>query len=176
MKHVALFATPATVSSRAFQRELQRTLAFCQRYGASASLVFFDLDAFKSVNDTYGHAAGDQVLQWIASRLTHTLRHQDLLARFGSDEFVVVAEEVRVLHERLAGEEGAVDIVAARPDVDSTKMGATGGSYGGFMATWLAGHHGDRFRAFCSERAVNNATALEWSSAWIQSRTLWPAP
>jgi dipeptidyl aminopeptidase/acylaminoacyl peptidase len=47
---------------------------------------------------------------------------------------------------------------------DRDRVGMLGGSYGGFMATWLAGHHGERFRAFCSERAVNNATALEWSS------------
>jgi dipeptidyl aminopeptidase/acylaminoacyl peptidase len=47
---------------------------------------------------------------------------------------------------------------------DRARVGMLGGSYGGWMATWLAGHHGDRFRAFCSERAVNNATALELSS------------
>jgi dipeptidyl aminopeptidase/acylaminoacyl peptidase len=47
---------------------------------------------------------------------------------------------------------------------DADRVGMLGGSYGGFMATWLAGHHGERFRAFCSERAVNNATALELSS------------
>ena len=47
---------------------------------------------------------------------------------------------------------------------DRDRVGMLGGSYGGWMATWLAGHHGDRFRAICSERAVNNATALELSS------------
>ena len=47
---------------------------------------------------------------------------------------------------------------------DADRVGMLGGSYGGWMATWLAGHHGDRFRAFCSERAVNNAAALEQSS------------
>ena len=47
---------------------------------------------------------------------------------------------------------------------DRDRVGMLGGSYGGFMATWLAAHHGDRFRAFCSERAVNNLTSEEWSS------------
>jgi dipeptidyl aminopeptidase/acylaminoacyl peptidase len=47
---------------------------------------------------------------------------------------------------------------------DRTRVGMLGGSYGGYMATWLAAFHGDRFRAFCSERAVNNLTSEEWSS------------
>ena len=47
---------------------------------------------------------------------------------------------------------------------DPDRVGMLGGSYGGFMATWLAAFHGDRFRAFCSERAVNNLTSEEWSS------------
>jgi dipeptidyl aminopeptidase/acylaminoacyl peptidase len=47
---------------------------------------------------------------------------------------------------------------------DSDRVGMLGGSYGGFMATWLAAHHSGRFRAFCSERAVNNLVSEEWSS------------
>jgi len=47
---------------------------------------------------------------------------------------------------------------------DPDRVGMLGGSYGGYMATWLAGHHGERFRAICSERAVNNATTMEWTS------------
>lgn len=47
---------------------------------------------------------------------------------------------------------------------DRDRVGMLGGSYGGFMATWLAGQHGERFRAFCSERAVNNLVSEEWSS------------
>jgi dipeptidyl aminopeptidase/acylaminoacyl peptidase len=47
---------------------------------------------------------------------------------------------------------------------DPNRVGMLGGSYGGFMATWLAGHHGERFRAFCSERSVNNLLSEEWSS------------
>ena len=50
------------------------------------------------------------------------------------------------------------------PFCDRDRVGMIGGSYGGFMATWLAGHHGERFRAFCSERAVNNLLSEEWSS------------
>jgi dipeptidyl aminopeptidase/acylaminoacyl peptidase len=48
--------------------------------------------------------------------------------------------------------------------LDADRVGMLGGSYGGFMATWLAGHHGDRFRAICSERAVNNMLSEEWAA------------
>jgi dipeptidyl aminopeptidase/acylaminoacyl peptidase len=47
---------------------------------------------------------------------------------------------------------------------DASRVGMLGGSYGGYMATWLAAHHGERFRAICSERAVNNLVSEEWSS------------
>jgi len=50
------------------------------------------------------------------------------------------------------------------PFCDRDRVGMLGGSYGGYMATWLAGNHGDRFRAFSSERAVNNLLSMEWSS------------
>ncbi|NND75413.1 MAG: S9 family peptidase [Ilumatobacter sp.] len=50
------------------------------------------------------------------------------------------------------------------PFCDADRVGMLGGSYGGFMATWLAVHHGERFRGICSERAVNNALSEEWSS------------
>ncbi|MGD9997360.1 MAG: prolyl oligopeptidase family serine peptidase [Ilumatobacteraceae bacterium] len=55
-------------------------------------------------------------------------------------------------------------VLATMPFCDPDRVGMQGGSYGGFMATWLAGHHGERFRAICSERAVNNMLSEEWSS------------
>jgi diguanylate cyclase (GGDEF)-like protein len=55
-------------------------------------VLFIDLDDFKGINDTYGHAAGDQVLAELGRRLAETVRDTDLVARFGGDEFVVVCE------------------------------------------------------------------------------------
>jgi diguanylate cyclase (GGDEF)-like protein len=78
------------LNRRAFLRELGRIRTFSQRYGAPASLVYFDLDGFKAVNDRYGHAAGDAALLAVADRLLANLRQSDLVGRMGGDEFAVI--------------------------------------------------------------------------------------
>jgi diguanylate cyclase (GGDEF)-like protein len=83
-------ALAPVLNRRAFLRELQRTIAYCERYGAEASLVFFDLDGFKAVNDTHGHAAGDAALRAVATILSAHVRESDLVGRLGGDEFGVI--------------------------------------------------------------------------------------
>ena len=75
---------------RAFIRELKRIAAFAQRYDAPASLVYFDLDDLKGVNDRFGHAAGDAVLKAVADRLSSHVRESDVIGRMGGDEFAVL--------------------------------------------------------------------------------------
>ena len=75
---------------RGFARELDRALAYVKRYGTPAALVYLDLDGFKPVNDTHGHAAGDVVLKAVAAVLTGNVRASDTVARLGGDEFVVL--------------------------------------------------------------------------------------
>jgi diguanylate cyclase (GGDEF)-like protein len=75
---------------RAFMRELRRIAAFSQRYGWPASLVYFDVDDLKGVNDRSGHAAGDAVLQAVAERLVGHVRDSDVVGRMGGDEFAVL--------------------------------------------------------------------------------------
>lgn len=81
--------TPA-LNRRAFMRELGRIRTFAQRYGSPASLVYFDLDDFRNVNERFGHAAGDAALQAVAQRLAGNVRDSDLVARMGGDEFAVI--------------------------------------------------------------------------------------
>lgn len=81
--------TPA-LNRRALMRELERIRTFSHRYGSPAALVYMDLDDFKSVNDRYGHAAGDAALRAVAERLRSQTPEPDLVARMGGDEFAVV--------------------------------------------------------------------------------------
>jgi diguanylate cyclase (GGDEF)-like protein len=78
------------LNRRGFERELVRAAAHVQRYGGRLVLVYLDLDGFKPVNDTHGHAAGDAVLQAVADVLRGHVRASDLLARLGGDEFAVL--------------------------------------------------------------------------------------
>ncbi|MDR3514124.1 MAG: diguanylate cyclase [Caulobacteraceae bacterium] len=78
------------LNRRAFVRELGRVIAFIQRYGGPASLIYFDLDGFKAVNDRFGHAAGDMALSTVAQRLAGNVRESDLVGRLGGDEFAVI--------------------------------------------------------------------------------------
>ncbi len=75
---------------RAFVRELTRVMSFAQRYDVQASLVYFDLDGFKQVNDRFGHPAGDAILKAIGNTLLTHIRDSDLAGRVGGDEFAVI--------------------------------------------------------------------------------------
>lgn len=75
---------------RAFMREVARTIAYAQRYGVPASLIYFDLNGFKAVNDRFGHAGGDAALKAVARRLSAHVRDSDIVARLGGDEFGVL--------------------------------------------------------------------------------------
>jgi diguanylate cyclase (GGDEF)-like protein len=75
---------------RAFVRELSRMMAVAQRYGTPASVVYFDLDGLKRINDRLGHAAGDAALQHVARILVESVRTSDIVGRLGGDEFGVI--------------------------------------------------------------------------------------
>lgn len=75
---------------RLFQERLEQALAHARRYDKQICLLFIDLDAFKSINDEYGHDAGDEVLKTVALHMQKMVREVDTVARLGGDEFVVL--------------------------------------------------------------------------------------
>lgn len=75
---------------RAFVRELTRMMAFADRYDAVSSLIYFDLNGLKPVNDSYGHAAGDAVIAYVARVLVQNVRDSDVVGRLGGDELGVL--------------------------------------------------------------------------------------
>lgn len=81
------------LNRRVMETILERELNRSQRYGGILSLAFIDLDAFKQVNDSYGHDVGDQLLQYVAKGLSEAVRMSDVVTRYAGDEFVVILPE-----------------------------------------------------------------------------------
>ncbi len=75
---------------RAFVRQLTRTIAFAHRYGVPASIVYFDLNNMKQINDRHGHPIGDAALRHLATVLRENIRSSDIVGRLGGDEFGVI--------------------------------------------------------------------------------------
>lgn len=78
---------------REFENQLKRNIARAVRHKNDLSVFMFDLDHFKKVNDTYGHLAGDTVLQEVARLVKKNIRADDILARYGGEEFIVILPE-----------------------------------------------------------------------------------
>jgi len=83
-------ALTGVFNRRYFVDFLERELASSQRHGHPLSLVLFDVDDFKRINDNHGHLAGDSVLRELADRIRPRIRREDLFARYGGEEFVAV--------------------------------------------------------------------------------------
>ena len=114
---------------RGFARELHRSIAFIKRYEATGALVVLDVDRLKPINDTFGHAAGDEVLKAVARVLSEQIRSSDVIGRLGGDEFGVLlwhlsATDVRA---KAAALEQAIDGLTFTFGDQTVRAGASAG-------------------------------------------------
>lgn len=107
-------------NQRLFKDRLEMAIIHAKRFGCMVGVMFIDLDRFKLVNDTFGHAAGDELLKNVASRLRLCMRAGDTLARKGGDEFtallpdIVRAEDATVIAEKIISELDAPFLVGGQ--------------------------------------------------------------
>lgn len=95
LRHEAMHDSLTGLPNRSlFMEQLSHAMAAASRYSESYAVLFMDLDHFKRVNDTFGHAVGDEILIQVGRRLKRGLRASDTVARFGGDEFAVLAQDI----------------------------------------------------------------------------------
>lgn len=109
-------------SRRFILEELERQVSVSLRHGQPVSLIMFDLDYFKSINDTYGHAVGDRALLEAAAAAQHQLRDGDMLARIGGEEFLIVLPMTQREAAGLLAERLRVTLAATRVDTGNGEI------------------------------------------------------
>ena len=102
-------ALTGLVNRRSFESRLDQALAAARESGRPAAVLVIDLDNFKTVNDTYGHAVGDELLRRVAAAMRSRVRDSDIVARLGGDEFGVLLSGVTPQHARMV----AAELIAA---------------------------------------------------------------
>ena len=118
------------LNRRGFERELARARAHVRRYGTQAALIFIDLDGFKTVNDRYGHGAGDALLKAVTRELVTHVRASDVIGRLGGDEFGVLiwrADEAQA-SAKARDLEGLIARVAVTHGQAQIQVGASAGA------------------------------------------------
>jgi diguanylate cyclase (GGDEF)-like protein len=94
LRRLAYHDSLTGLANRVMFTELaEHTMRIARRRNAALGLLFLDLDGFKTVNDQYGHAAGDKVLSTVGTRMLERIRHSDIACRMGGDEFAVLLSE-----------------------------------------------------------------------------------
>jgi diguanylate cyclase (GGDEF)-like protein len=109
----------------AFDDRLQSELSSSRRRGLPLSLLLFDIDHFKRLNDTHGHQAGDAVLRAVAQCAQATVRPEDVLARYGGEEFVVILRGVSSRSAKIMAERLRAAVEQHTTEWNATRIGAT---------------------------------------------------
>jgi two-component system, cell cycle response regulator len=114
-----------TYNKKFFLDRLETEFAYARRHGAMLSLVMFDVDHFKPVNDNHGHLAGDAVLVHLANVTASMIRTEDVLARYGGEEFAVVCRGIPLLNAGVLGERIRTAVAQASFEYQSLRLPIT---------------------------------------------------
>jgi len=115
---------------RALDERLEEEIASARRHNYSFAVIMMDLDGFKAVNDTYGHAVGDDVLRLVFSQMAQGVRTTDFLARYGGDELTLILSQTELSSVQVVAEkiiEGMKNFKYRFPDGKKLKLGISGG-------------------------------------------------
>ena len=159
-----------------FNNRVAHALERCQRLNQPVAVLFLDLDGFKEVNDTYGHASGDTILKAVAKRILSHLRKPDTASRFGGDEFAILLEDLRdvddapliasrivaAVHEPIEMDQGGVANVTASVGVSVVEGAATIPSLEDLLnradtAMYLAKSNGRNCHVVFDQNSANSA-------------------
>lgn len=114
-----------TYNKKFFQDRLETEFAYAKRHKSMLSLVMFDVDYFKRVNDNYGHLAGDAVLVHLARITQATIRTEDVLARYGGEEFAVICRGIALLNAGVLEERIRARVEQENFDYQGTRLPVT---------------------------------------------------
>jgi len=110
---------------RAFVRELSRIVSYTERYQTPSSVLFFDVDELKQINDRFGHAAGDAALNHVANILIRSTRESDIIGRLGGDEFAIIMVHADANAAHAKAQELAEKVVASPFSWNGETIGVT---------------------------------------------------
>jgi len=108
-----------------FNDRMQHAMAKAQRTETQIAILFLDLDRFKNINDSLGHAVGDEVLREVADRLRKTVREADTIARLGGDEFLIIIEDIKDILGAATLAQKIQAILNEPIDIDNHELTAT---------------------------------------------------
>ncbi|MET1076906.1 MAG: EAL domain-containing protein [Pseudomonas sp.] len=115
-------ALTGLLNRRGFHQALESALARVDRSGKRMAILYLDLDGFKRINDSLGHAAGDQVLRQVAELLKTSLRPYDILARMGGDEFTALLDSLEHPEDAARVAEKLIELISVRHRVDGIEV------------------------------------------------------
>lgn len=118
-------ALTGTYNREHFEERLKVEVAYARRHNTVVSLVMFDLDHFKKINDNYGHPAGDAALIYVAQRVSKGLRTEDVFARYGGEEFAVILRGIDLEGSRRVGERLRSTVAATPVEFDGKTFPVT---------------------------------------------------